>query len=122
LTVSSVDSADDARLLQQRAVIQGLSAQLWAIPGAAAALGFTPDEIAANQATNSAAFAPNRTVGIAGGWAWPTPEQTTSHALALAPGLQLQVVEDRGGWLLVRAPNGWLGWTGAPYLTEPSAA
>jgi protease PrsW len=121
LTASSVDSVDDARLLQQRAVIQGMRAQLWTNPGAAAALGFTPDEIAANQPP-STAFAPDRTVGMSGGWAWPTPSQTTARALALAPGLQVQVVEDRGGWVLVRAPNGWLGWTGTPYLTEIPAS
>jgi RsiW-degrading membrane proteinase PrsW (M82 family) len=123
LTVSAVDSVDDVRLLHQRAVIVGLRGQLWAIPGAAAALQFTPDEIAANQAATSAAgFAPSRTVGISGGWAWPTPNQTTTPGLPLAPGLQLQVVEDRGGWLLVRAANGWLGWTGAPYLTGTPTA
>lgn len=122
LVSSSVDSPDDARLLQQRSVCQALRTQLWQFPGAAAAVGVTEAEF--NAAPRPAPpFAPDRMVGPSGGWAWTTPDAADPHRLGLAPGLPLQLLEDRGGWLLVRARDGWLGWTGAPYLADmPSSS
>jgi len=117
LSTSSVDSRDDARLLTQRLVCQNLRAQLWQYPGAAAALGFSPEEMAAAPQPPGP-FAANRVVGGTGGWAWVTPDQYSPQRTGMPPGVPLQILEDRGSWLLVRNNSNWLGWTGAPYLVE----
>lgn len=85
-----------------------------------AALGVPPDEVAS--AVQSRAFTPNRMVGPSGAWAWATPNQAERQRNGLAPGLHLEVVEERpGGWLLVRSQAGWHGWTGEPYLIESAS-
>lgn len=118
LVASSVDSTDDARVVQQRAICQGVRARLWQMPGVAAALGVSPEAAAAQVAAGIAlgAFVPGRLVAQSGAWAWATPDQTDRRRISLAPALPLQVIEDRGDWLLVRSQSGWYGWTGAPYL------
>ena len=120
LVASSVDSADDARVHAQRAVCQSIRGRLWQLPGVTASLGVPQEEVAA-QLQAAAASGPDAAVAPAGAWAWATPDQSDRNRLALAPGLQLDVVEERpDGWVLVRSQSGWFGWTGKPYLTDIS--
>jgi hypothetical protein len=93
---------------------------LWQLPGVPAGLGLTADELEAESSASSQ-FAPDRAVGRFGGWAWSTPDQADRRRIPLAAGLQLQMMETRDEWVLVRARDGWYGWTGAPYLVEGSA-
>ncbi|MEP7378514.1 MAG: PrsW family intramembrane metalloprotease [Chloroflexota bacterium] len=117
LVASSVDSTDDAQLVQQRAVNESLRFRLWQMPGVAAALGVAPEAAEATLRAVSA-FTPDRLVGAQGAWAWARPDQSERRRVGLAPGLPLDVVEERPeGWVLVRSQSGWYGWTGAPYLT-----
>ena len=60
-------------------------------------------------------------VGQQGGWAWATPDQNDTRRGVLAPGMALQVMQAQGNWVLVRAENGWLGWTDARYLFQTAA-
>ena len=124
LLASAADTADDAQLLQQRLLVAGLRGRLWQFPGAAAALGIDEATAAAPPvpAQWAAPFVPHRTIASSGGWAWATPDQIDKRRIPLAPGLQLQIMEDRGGWLLVRTQTGWAGWTGAPYLVAVPGA
>lgn len=118
LVASSVDSTDDAQLVQQRAVNELLRFRLWQMPGVAAALGVAPEAAEATLRAVSA-FTPDRLVGPQGAWAWARPDQTERRRVGLVTGLPLDVVEERpDGWLLVRSQSGWYGWTGAPYLVE----
>lgn len=121
LVASSVDSPDDAQLIQQRVVCESLRFRLWQAPGVAASLGVAPEAAAATLRRVSA-FTPDKVVGPTGAWAWARPDQTERRRVGLAPGLQLDIVEARSdGWLLVRSQSGWYGWTGAPYLREAAA-
>jgi RsiW-degrading membrane proteinase PrsW (M82 family) len=124
LLASAADTTDDAQLLQQRLLVAGLRGRLWQFPGAAAALGVDEATAAAPPVPEqwAAPFVPHRTIASSGGWAWATPDQTDKRRIPLAPGLQLQIMEDRGGWLLVRTQTGWAGWTGAPYLVAVPGA
>lgn len=118
LVASSVDTPDDAQLLQQRSVCESLRFRLWQTPGVPAALGVSP-EAAAEALQRVSSFTPDRQVGPTGAWAWARPDQSERRRVGLQPGLQLDVVEARlDGWVLVRSESGWYGWTGAPYLTE----
>ena len=118
LISSGVDSGDDARLLQQRAVVRAQRARLLTAHGAADALGFSAeDAVAEVQATTT--LAPDQAVGPGGGWAWATPSLADRQRMSLPPGLPLQTIEQRGDWVLVRSQSGWYGWTGATYLTAP---
>ena len=118
LVASSVDSPDDAQLVQQRAVCESLRFRLWQTPGVAAALGVAP-EAAAAALQRVSSFTPDTLVGPQGAWGWARPDQSERRRVGLAPGLPLDVVEARlDGWVLVRSQNGWYGWTGAPYLTS----
>ena len=116
LIASAADSADDARIHQQRAQVQWQRANLWLIPGVTRTLGIPADEAARNTPA-AVAFNPNTAVGSSGAWAWATPDQADKHRVPLSPALPLQIVEQRGEWALVRAAAGWHGWTGMPYLT-----
>jgi RsiW-degrading membrane proteinase PrsW (M82 family) len=121
LVTSAVDSADDARVIQQRGLVQGLRARLLQFPNVSAALGVAPDAAAELVATGTrflAPFAADKLVGPAGAWAWATPDQYDPRRLVLAARLPLQVMETRGDWLLVRSQSGWYGWTGMPYLVD----
>jgi hypothetical protein len=115
LIATGADSKDDARIHQQRHLIASLRAALWQLPGAVNALGATADELAGNT-PDRAAFNPTVAVAPTGAWAWRTPDQRDPHVIPLMAGLPLQVVEERDGWVLVRAQAGWHGWTGQPYL------
>jgi hypothetical protein len=119
LISSGVDTDDDARLLQQRAVARTQRARLLTAPGAPEALGFSPEEAAA-ETRAATTFAPDRTVGPGGGWAWTTPDLTDKRRMGLPPGLPLQTVEQRGEWVLARGRDGWHGWTGRTYLAPLS--
>jgi RsiW-degrading membrane proteinase PrsW (M82 family) len=118
LVTSAVDSPDDASLLEQRARCQLLRLQLWQIPGVISALGLTPDAVDAARAAAPPPWAPSAAVGQAGAWAMATPDWNDRRRLALRPGTPLQVLQDRNSWLLVRAVNGWLGWTDSRYLAQ----
>lgn len=115
LVASAAESADDARLIQQRATCRAQRARLLTAPGAPAVLGFSADE-AASESQATLAFAPDRVVAATGAWAWATPDHNDRVRMGVAPGTPLQVIEQRGDWLLVRRQDGWYGWTGAPYL------
>ena len=115
LVSSAADSADDARLIQQRAIARSQRARLLTAPGASEVLGYTAEDAAREQRA-AAAFTPDRMVGPNGAWAWATPNQVDPVRMGLAPGTPLQVVEQRGNWLLVRRQDGWHGWTGVPYI------
>jgi RsiW-degrading membrane proteinase PrsW (M82 family) len=116
LVASSVDSEEDASLLAQRARCQSLRLQLWQIPGATSALELTPEAVDAARLAAPPPFAPSSSVAPGGAWAFATPDWNDQRRLALAPGTPLQVIEERNTWLLVRAVNGWLGWTDRRYL------
>jgi RsiW-degrading membrane proteinase PrsW (M82 family) len=117
LVESTVDSPDDARLIQQRETTRGIRAMLIGLPGVAQALRMTPTDVAQAQATLQRPFAADHFVGGSGGWAWTVPDQA-GQRMPLAVNLPLQTVETRGEWLLVRSAGGWYGWTGAAYLVE----
>ena len=124
LLASAADSPDDVQLLQQRIVVAGLRGKLWQFPGAAAAMGVDEATAAAPPvpAQWAAPFLADRTVASAGGWAWATPDQNDKRRIPLAPSLPLQIMDNRGGWILVRAQSGWAGWTGTPYLVAVPGA
>jgi RsiW-degrading membrane proteinase PrsW (M82 family) len=109
LVATSVDSPDDARLIQEREATRQLRGPLLA-------LSELSDRLGRPVAGDALPFHADHVVGVAGAWAWTTPSQTERDRMALAPNLPVQIVEDRGGWLLVRSQSGWHGWTGAPYL------
>lgn len=117
LTVSGADTPDDARIYQQRQLIAALRASLWQLPGVVDVLNPTADELAAHSPT-AVAFAATVAVGPTGAWAWRSPDQRDPNVIPLAPGLPLQVLEEREGWVLARAQAGWHGWTGRPYLVS----
>ncbi|MEO6349738.1 MAG: PrsW family intramembrane metalloprotease [Candidatus Limnocylindrales bacterium] len=125
LVSSAVDSADDARAIQQRGVVQGMRARLLQFPNVAAALDLTPEAAAVLMQTGAlyaAPFAASKVVAPSGAWAWTTPNQHDPRRLVLAARLPLQVMETRDDWLLVRSQSGWYGWTGAPYLVDTRIA
>ena len=126
MVASAVDSVDDARLIQARERARSVRAPLLALPGAAGAFGLTPEQVADVQRPLTAPFVAERLVGAQGAWAWATPDQRDPTRTGISPNLPLQIVEQRGEWVLVRSTSGWHGWTGAPYLvplahgTEPT--
>jgi protease PrsW len=112
-----IDSPAHADLVRQRALIHALRGRLWLIPGVVEALGYPRPVIEAALGTAAPAlWVPDVRVAPAGGWAWATPNYEDPRRGALVPGMPLQVVEQTGNWLLVRADNGWVGWTDARYL------
>ena len=121
LVASSVDSDQDASLLEQRARCQDLRFRLWQIPGVTGVLGLTPDAVDAAHLAAPPPWAPNGTVASGGAWALATPDWNDQRRMALPPGTSLQVVREENSWLLVRAANGWLGWTDARYLARARA-
>lgn len=118
LTVSATDSAEDARLIQRRERCRMLRAPLVGLPGVAAALRLTAEDAAQAQQPLAPPFVAHRLVGSLGAWAWATPNEADPQRTGLAPNLPLQIVARRDRWLLVRSQNGWLGWTGEPYLVQ----
>jgi hypothetical protein len=76
----------------------------------------TPEAVDAARLAAPPPFAPSSSVAPGGAWAFATPDWNDQRRLALAPGTPLQVIEERNTWLLVRAVNGWLGWTDPRYL------
>jgi len=121
LVASSVDSVDDASLREQRARCQALRLQLWQIPGTTEALGLTPDAVDAARRAAPPPWAPSSAVGQGGAWAFATPDWNDKRRIALQPATPIQVIEERASWVLVRAVNGWLGWTDSRYLAQPLA-
>jgi len=59
--------------------------------------------------------------GQGGAWAFATPDWNDKRRIALQPATPIQVIEERASWVLVRAVNGWLGWTDSRYLAQPLA-
>lgn len=116
LVGTAVDSTDDAGLLQQRAVCQAIRTRLWQMPGVTDALGVAPDAVAAALAGAPPAWARSATVIPTGGWAMATPDWNDRRRIGLPPRLELQVMQERGPWVLVRSRDGWLGWTDSRYL------
>jgi len=55
-------------------------------------------------------FAATHVVPASGLSAWSEPDGTESPAAQLDPGLQVQVVDQRGEWVRVNCSNGWEGW------------
>ncbi len=115
LLSSGVDSPDDARLLQQRAVARSVRARLLTAPGAPEALAFSAEDAQA-EVQAATTFTPDRMVAPSGAWAWITPDLADRRRLPLPGSLPLQTVESRGDWVLVRGRDNWFGWTGATYL------
>jgi RsiW-degrading membrane proteinase PrsW (M82 family) len=118
LVGTSVYTTDDAGLLQQRAACQALRLRLWQMPGVAEALGLTPDAVAAVMAGAPPPWTRNAQVMTNGGWALATPDWNDRRRIGLPPHLELQVMQERGPWVLVRSRADWLGWTDSRYL-EP---
>jgi protease PrsW len=108
---------DHAELVRRRARSQSLRRQLWQLPGVTEALGISGEAVEEARTTPAPAlFQVQARVGPAGGWAWATPSYDEPRRGPLVPGLALQVMEQQGNWLLVKAENGWLGWTDSRYL------
>jgi protease PrsW len=108
---------DHAELVRRRAHIHALRGQLWQLPGVTAALGVPPETVdAVRSLPGPRTWQVDARVGPSGGWAWATPDQDDERRGPLGPGMPLQVIEQKGNWLLVRADNGWLGWTDSRYL------
>ena len=123
MSASAVDSVDDARLIQEREQARAIRGPLLGLPGVAAAFGLTAEQVTEVQRPLTAPFVAERLVGTMGAWAWATPNQQDPTRTGIGPNLPLQVVEQRGDWLLVRSKSGWFGWTGAPYLVPlPSSS
>ena len=65
---------------------------------------------------------PDAAVGDLGGWAWPAPDFTAGTPTPLPPGLEVEIVQRFGNWLLLRAANGWQAWTEQSYIVLAPAA
>jgi protease PrsW len=110
-------AADHAELARRRAACHALRVRLWQLPGVLEALGISAEAVdEARRMPAPDVFQVQARVAPAGGWAWATPSHDEPRRGALVPGLALQVLEQHGNWLLVRAENGWLGWTDSRYL------
>jgi RsiW-degrading membrane proteinase PrsW (M82 family) len=117
LTAPRIDSPDHAELLRLRAQSHALRSQLWQGPGVIEALGLPTATVeAARQMPAPYVWQVQARVAAAGGWAWATPDLADPRRGPLWPGMPLQVMQQQGNWLLVRAENGWLGWTDSRYL------
>jgi len=116
LVGTAVDSTDDAGLLHQRAVCQALRLRLWQMPGVTQALGVSPDAVAAAFAAAPPPWARSASVVTTGGWALATPDWNDPRRIGLPPHLELQVMQERLPWVLVRTRAGWLGWIWTGYL------
>jgi len=64
----------------------------------------------------AATFAPTHKVPEGGMSAWATPDPNAPVAAQLAPGVELQTVEQRGAWAQVMGSNGWTGWVDSRLL------
>jgi hypothetical protein len=67
-------------------------------------------------------FAATHVVGEDGAWAWGTPDPAAPRAPSLDPRLPVQLVEQRGDWVLVRCQNGWETWTDGRRLRPVGSA
>jgi hypothetical protein len=110
----------DAILASNRSLVTTLRGQLDALkatPHAAASPSGATSAGAAESATAVAggAFAPTHRVPVEGLPAWLLPDGTTP-AIALAGGLELELVQRISDWAHVRASNGWIGWVDARRL------
>ncbi len=113
---------DHAELVRRRAACYALRSRLWQMPGVTSALGVSNATVEEARLTPApSVWQLQARVAPAGGWAWATPSYDDPRRGPLVPGLPLQVVEEQGNWLLVRAQNGWLGWTDSRYLYQASA-
>lgn len=56
------------------------------------------------------AWTPTHCVPAGGVLAWASPHQATEPGTAVAPGVELAVVEWQGAWARVTGSNGWSGW------------
>lgn len=106
----------DALLASNRSLVASLRGQLDALPKAGAAGATTAAGwVTAATAATAGPFAPTNLVPVEGLPAWQVPNGTTT-AVALAGGLELQLVQRIGDWAQVRASNGWTGWVDARRL------
>jgi hypothetical protein len=63
---------------------------------------------------------PIRIVPSTGLPAWDSPDPTVASTHTLDPGLDVHVLEHRGGWALVQCSNGWTCWVDGSALLDPS--
>jgi hypothetical protein len=61
-------------------------------------------------------YQPSHRVPAAGLRAWTTPDPDAAPAGTLGPGLDVHVVQRRGGWAQIQCSNGWAGWVDASAL------
>lgn len=102
-----VPSADHPDLDAQRELIRRTRAELAALPD----LGARPAAYQQAPAAPAAAgWRATHFVPPTGMAAWDLPDPTRQPSVMLSPGVQLQVVEQRGAWARVLASNGWQAW------------
>jgi protease PrsW len=112
-----IDSPAHAELVRRRAACHALRSRLWQVPGVVSALGISAATLEeASRLPPPQLWRVQARVAPAGGWAWATPSFDDPRRGTLVPGLPLQVLEQNGNWLFVRAENGWVGWTDSRYL------
>jgi RsiW-degrading membrane proteinase PrsW (M82 family) len=123
----------DPDLLRQRARIQQLRDQLWAIPGVVGALQIPEATVHAMRAMGRVVL-PFGDAGVAaaptpatperawvsdtGATAWAFPDPTNPPIATLEPGLAVEVTQRTGGWAEVRTAEGNTGWVDARLLTS----
>jgi hypothetical protein len=78
--------------------------------GAAAASAPAPAAATAPAPAASPAFTATHRVPAGGVQTWPEPDPAAAAGPNLDPGLQVQVVENRGDWARVLCDNGWSCW------------
>lgn len=69
----------------------------------------------------AAAYAPSHAVPDGGLAAWDVPDGTRPPTATLDPGLDVQVLEQRGQWAHVVCSNGWDAWVDAGRLVPLSS-
>lgn len=66
-------------------------------------------------------FVATHVVGNGGAEAREEPDPALPASAVLDAGVELDLVEQRGGWAFVRGGNGWTGWVDAARLAEKAA-
>lgn len=114
LMLSRTGDPNGADVLAKRDAIRALRIQLQGLPDVAVATPATYSAALAAPAVApsyaTAGFQPTHQVPAAGLAAWAEPDPSKPAIATLAPGTQLQVVEQNGAWSRVLGSNGWTGW------------
>jgi hypothetical protein len=146
MVATRAQGENDPDLLTQRRRCQDLRTQLWALHRVIDALGLQPATVEAtrnmppvqvparSQASSvnaptgpvnqhvvplaSSGGDPGWVVGPSGAAARATPDPAADPVTTLAPGLAVTVVQRAGGWVQVRAANGWTGWVDARLVVQ----